>query len=107
MLRLTVLSFRELEVLHWVALGLSTGEIAERLCRANKTVEHHINSIHGKLSTHSRAQLVRFASERGIQAFSESEWASIVEGERSLRRAGVLDRAQVKMKKDAGSVARE
>jgi len=83
---LNSLSPRELEVLHSIAKGRSTQEIADGIVRAVKTVEHHINAIHGKLGTHSRAQLVRFASERGIQSFSEDEWASIVEGARRVRR---------------------
>jgi len=84
--QLSTLSGRELEVLHYVASGMTTHEIAERVCRADKTIEHHVNSIHGKLGTHSRAQLVRFASERGIQSFTAQEWASIVEGARAVRK---------------------
>lgn len=83
---LSVLSARELEVLHFVATGLMTNEIAEKVCRAKKTIEHHINSIHSKLGTHSRAQLVRFASERGIQSFSDEEWSSIVKGARVVQK---------------------
>ena len=83
---LNSLSARELEVLYFVATGLKTSEIAGRISRATKTVEHHINSIHKKLGTHSRAQLVRFASERGIQSFSEEEWSAIVKGSRVVRR---------------------
>ncbi len=85
LLQLGVLSSRELEILHYVATGMSTHEIAELVCRADKTVEHHVNSIHGKLGTHSRAQLVRYASERGIQSFSAMEWTSIVRGARSVK----------------------
>ncbi|MBO6512430.1 MAG: helix-turn-helix transcriptional regulator [Phycisphaerales bacterium] len=88
LLRLGVLSSRELEILHYVATGMSTHEIAELVCRADKTIEHHVNSIHGKLGTHSRAQLVRFASERGIQSFTAEEWASIVRGARMVKRHG-------------------
>lgn len=83
--RLSSLSMREFEILHYVATGISTREIAALVCRANKTIEHHVNSIHSKLGTHSRAQLVRFASERGIQAFTAEEWASIVRGVRSVK----------------------
>lgn len=88
--KLDVLSTRELEVLYYIAVGLATKEIAERVHRAGKTIEHHINSVHGKLGTSSRAQLVRFASERGIQAFSEAEWGTIVEGARLIRRETVV-----------------
>lgn len=81
-----ILSLRELEVLYFVACGKSTQEIAEELSRATKTVEHHINSIHGKMGTRSRGQLVRLASERGIQSFSKEEWLSIVDGARLVRK---------------------
>ncbi len=87
--KLEPLTARELEVLHHVASGLSTREIANRLHRAEKTVEHHINAIHSKLGTSSRAQLVRWASERGIQSFSDEEWTGLVEGVQKLRR-GVM-----------------
>lgn len=80
------LSNRELEVLHFIAQGLSTGDIASKLSRSSKTIEKQINSIHSKLHTHSRAELVRFATERGIQAFSQDEWALIVEGAKKARR---------------------
>jgi DNA-binding CsgD family transcriptional regulator len=84
--KLEPLTARELEVLHHVASGLSTRQIADRLHRAEKTVEHHINAIHSKLDTSSRAQLVRWASERGIQSFSEVEWSELVMGVQKLRR---------------------
>lgn len=80
------LSNRELEVLHYIAQGLSTGDIAAKLSRSSKTVEKQVNSIHSKLNTHSRAELVRFATERGIQAFSVDEWALIIEGAKKARR---------------------
>ncbi|MFG0246799.1 MAG: LuxR C-terminal-related transcriptional regulator [Phycisphaerales bacterium JB052] len=82
---LNVLSSRELEVLHHIAKGLSTGDIAAQLSRSNKTVEKQVNSIHTKLNTHSRAELVRYATERGIQSFTDEDWSSIVEGARRVR----------------------
>ncbi len=99
--RLSALSGRELEVLHFVASGMTTHEIAERICRADKTIEHHVNSIHGKLGTHSRAQLVRFASERGIQSFSDEEWASIVQGARLVRKSGSRAKSEIEIKATA------
>lgn len=83
---LNALSSRELEVLHHIAKGMSTNEIATTLSRSSKTVEKQVNSIHTKLSTHSRAELVRYASERGIQSFSDEEWSAIVEGARQVRK---------------------
>ena len=82
---LNALSSRELEVLHHIAKGLSTNEIADQLKRSNKTIEKQINSIHTKLDTHSRAELVRYATERGIQSFSDEDWTAIVEGARKVR----------------------
>ncbi|MEZ6165625.1 MAG: LuxR C-terminal-related transcriptional regulator [Phycisphaerales bacterium] len=82
---LNALSSRELEVLHHIAKSLSTNEIADLLKRSSKTIEKQINSIHTKLNTHSRAELVRYATERGIQSFTDEEWTAIVEGARKVR----------------------
>jgi len=98
LLELNELSSRELEVLHYVASGMTTHQIAMKVCRADKTIEHHVNSIHGKLGTHSRAQLVRFASERGIQSFTDEEWASIVKGARLVRKEGLKAKAAAEVK---------
>lgn len=84
--QLGVLSPAELRALYFLAQGLSTGEIAEKLSRATKTIEKHIESIHRKLGTSSRAALVRRASERGLQAFEEAQWESIIEGARVVKR---------------------
>lgn len=83
--KLGALSQRELEVLHYLAKGIKTSRIAEDLHRAVKTVENHINSIHTKLGTTSRAELVRYTSERGIQSFTDEEWMNIVRGARLAR----------------------
>jgi DNA-binding NarL/FixJ family response regulator len=84
--QLCTLTKRELEILHFVAKGMYTHEIGDRICRAEKTVEHHINAIHSKLGTNNRAELVRFASERGIQSFTDQEWDSIVTGAQSVQK---------------------
>ncbi len=75
------------------AKGMSTNDIASTLNRSSKTIEKQVNSIHTKLGTHSRAELVRYATERGIQSFTDEDWTAIVEGAKVLRRerrAGVL-----------------
>lgn len=84
--QLNALSSRELEILHYIAKGMSTNDIADTLNRSSKTVEKQVNSIHTKLRTHSRAQLVRYATERGIQSFSSGDWSSIVEAAKVTRR---------------------
>ncbi len=83
---LNALSSRELEIIHHIAKGLSTNDIASQLNRSSKTVEKQVNSIHSKLNTHSRAELVRDATERGIQSFSDTDWSAIVEGAKVMRR---------------------
>ena len=84
--QLNALSSRELEILHHIAKGMSTNDIAATLSRSSKTVEKQINSIHTKLNTHSRAELVRYATERGIQSFTDEDWSAIVEGAKVMRR---------------------
>jgi DNA-binding CsgD family transcriptional regulator len=72
--KLDKLSRRELEVLYYAALGMTSEEIAKRLFRAVKTVENHLASISQKMGFKGRAELVRFATARGIIAFAEHEW---------------------------------
>ncbi len=61
------LSEREVEVLRWVATGMSNAEVAERLYLSPRTVEAHLHrSIYRKLVIPSRAAAVRFAVERGL-----------------------------------------
>ncbi len=71
------LSRRELEVLYHTAMGMSTEDIAKHIHRASKTVENHIASIMDKMGYQRRTELVRFAVERGILGFAESEWSRI------------------------------
>lgn len=84
--QLNALSSRELEILHYIAKGMSTNDIASTLNRSSKTIEKQVNSIHTKLDTHSRAELVRYATERGIQSFTDEDWSAIVEGAKLMRR---------------------
>lgn len=60
------LSEREVEVLHLIALGYTNAEIAEQLFLSVRTVETHRAHIQRKLSRFSRAELVRYALERGL-----------------------------------------
>lgn len=57
---------RELEVLTLVAEGLRNSEIAERLFVAEKTVDHHVSAVLGKLGVRNRAQAVVEAIQLGI-----------------------------------------
>ncbi len=60
------LSEREQEVLRLIALGHTNAEIAEQLYLSIRTVESHRAHIQQKLRLSSRAELVRYALERGM-----------------------------------------
>lgn len=62
------LSAREAEVIRAVAQGYTNQEIADRLGLSVKTVETHRARAMEKLGLTSRAQLVRYALERGLLA---------------------------------------
>jgi DNA-binding NarL/FixJ family response regulator len=57
---------REQEVMRLLALGVSTREVADRLCISPKTVENHRTNIMGKLGLHSGIELARYAARLGI-----------------------------------------
>ncbi len=60
------LSQREVAVMRFMAMGLTSAEIAERLFVSVRTVETHRAHIHQKLDVRNRAQLVRRAREAGL-----------------------------------------
>jgi DNA-binding CsgD family transcriptional regulator len=60
------LTAREVEVLHWVALGLTDAQVAERLIISPRTVTSHLSSIYNKLGVTSRAAATRFAVDHQL-----------------------------------------
>jgi two-component system response regulator NreC len=60
------LTSREQEVLKMIAEGLMNKEIAEKLTISVRTVERHRENIMSKLNLHSRAELVRYAVDKGL-----------------------------------------
>jgi DNA-binding NarL/FixJ family response regulator len=62
------LTERETEVLRLVAKGLTYRQIADRLVISHRTVQNHVQNTLGKLQLHNRAELVRYAIERGLDS---------------------------------------
>jgi LuxR family maltose regulon positive regulatory protein len=60
------LTEREIEVLGYIADGLSNREIAERMVVAVSTVKTHINHLYGKLGVDSRTRALAEARRRGL-----------------------------------------
>jgi len=65
--KLEVLTPRELEVLALLGEGCGLHEIADRLCRARKTIDNHRTSLGLKLGRLSMPQLVALASRCGLR----------------------------------------
>lgn len=64
---LDVLSPRELEVLALVGQGLSIREIADTLCRSEKTIQNHRDSIGSKLKLANRVKVAEVAQRAGLK----------------------------------------
>lgn len=60
------LTTREQEVLTLLCQGLRNGEIAERLNRSVRTVDHHVASVFAKLGVNSRLGAIRAAQREGL-----------------------------------------
>jgi DNA-binding CsgD family transcriptional regulator len=60
------LTTRELQVLQLLALGCTNAQLARRLHRSPRTVDHHVGALLEKLGVHSRAEAVAAAFTRGL-----------------------------------------
>jgi DNA-binding CsgD family transcriptional regulator len=60
------LTSRQLEILGLLAKGLSNNEIADQLVISQRTVEHHVSAILGKLEANTRAEVIAKAWEQGL-----------------------------------------
>ena len=64
--RLSRLTPRELEVLRYIASGMSQKEIAASMKLSVKTVGNHCTHVMNKLNIHNRVELARLAIREGI-----------------------------------------
>jgi DNA-binding NarL/FixJ family response regulator len=70
------LTSREMEILEFMAGGLSNKQIAARLDKSLYTVKNHVHNILGKLQTHDRQDAIRCAYKAGIiRRFQEPQEA--------------------------------
>lgn len=60
------LSRRELEMLHYIALGRTNREIAQALFLSTRTVDMHVRNVLNKLNCRSRVEAIRKAEEFGL-----------------------------------------
>ena len=67
------LSEKEIEILRYVALGMSNKEIAGKLVYAEKTVKNYLSIIFQKLGIRDRTQAAIFALRHGLLADEETE----------------------------------
>lgn len=61
-----VLSEREKEILALIGTGLTSAQIAKKLCRTIKTIEWHRSAIARKLNTKDRVALAQMAIQAGL-----------------------------------------
>jgi DNA-binding CsgD family transcriptional regulator len=60
------LTSREMQILQLLARGCTNAQLARRLHRSQKTIDHHVSAILEKLEVHSRTEAVAAAFARGI-----------------------------------------
>ena len=60
------LTVREIEVLKWIAKGLSNSKIAAQLVISENTVKGHVSNILSKLHLADRTQAAVYAWQQGI-----------------------------------------
>jgi DNA-binding NarL/FixJ family response regulator len=72
--RIDTLTKREREVLEATALGLSSKEIAARLCISLRTERNHVANILAKLNAHSQLAALVLAARYGVIEIPSSNW---------------------------------
>ena len=62
------LTERELETLHFLAEGMTNADIAGRIHRSVKTVDHHVAAVIDKIGARNRNEAIVLARKRGLLA---------------------------------------
>ena len=62
----TVLSQREVEVVEYIAQGLTAAEVADKMCLSVHTINTHRKNIFKKLGVNSTTELVRYALKTAL-----------------------------------------
>ena len=62
----STLTRRELEMLRYLARGMSKKEIAQTIHRSYGTVDKHVEKLMNKLDIHDRVELARYAIREGL-----------------------------------------
>jgi DNA-binding NarL/FixJ family response regulator len=62
----TVLSQREVEVVEFIAQGLTAAEVADKMCLSVHTISTHRKNIFKKLGVNSTTELVRYALKTAL-----------------------------------------
>jgi DNA-binding NarL/FixJ family response regulator len=81
------LTARERDIVHLAALGLSNGEIAERLVISPATAKTHVSRAMLKLHAGDRAKLVALAYQTGFVKYHRAADASVTPDRPALRLA--------------------
>lgn len=83
---LAALSKREFEIFRFMAQGLDSAAIAERLSISAKTIANYQSAIRDKLGITSAAQLVRLAIESGVAGPAARDAAHLSAEQSDLRK---------------------
>ncbi|MGB0918732.1 MAG: response regulator transcription factor, partial [Flavobacteriales bacterium] len=62
----TSLSAREVEVVEYIAQGLTAAQVADKMCLSVHTINTHRKNIFKKLNVNSTTELVRFALKTAL-----------------------------------------
>lgn len=57
---------REVDVIKFIAEGLTSGEVAAKLCLSESTIHTHERNIKSKLGIHTRGEIIKFAYKNNI-----------------------------------------